>query len=315
MDLDVHLVFDLERTEDLDFVLEFDRNFDPEGVLEVEEGQSKITCKGPPLDLQFSVEGVFSEKVCFPDPEGLDLVMDLDVDLVFDLERTEDLDFVLEFDRNFDPEEKVCFPDPEGLDLVMDLDVHLVFDLERTEDLDFVLEFDRNFDPEAAACKGPPLDLQFSVEGVFSEKVCFPDPEGLDLVMDLDVDLVFDLERTEDLDFVLEFDRNFDPEAAACKGPPLDLQFSVEGVFSEKVCFPDPEGLDLVMDLDVDLVFDLERTEDLDFVLEFDHNFDPEGVLEVEEGQSKISKIEIHNFKRLQQRIRFLECILFRLNI
>lgn len=95
----------------------------------------------------------------------------------------------------------------------------------------------------------------------------------------------------------------------------MDLQFSTEGVFSEKVCFPGPEGLDLVMDLDLDLVFDLERTDDLDFVLEFDRNFDPEGVLEVEEGQSKISKIEIQNFKRLQQRIRFLESILFQLNI
>ena len=79
---------------------------------------------------------------------------------------------------------------------------------------------------------------------------------------------------------------------AACKGPPLDLQFSIKGVFSEKVCFPDPEGLDLVLDLDLDLVFDLERMEDLDFVSEFDRNFDPEGVLEVEGGQSKMSKIE-----------------------
>jgi hypothetical protein len=72
----------------------------------------------------------------------------------------------------------------------------------------------------------------------------------------------------------------------------LDLQFSIKGVFSEKVCFPDPEGLDLVLDLDLDLVFDLERMEDLDFVSEFDRNFDPEGVLEVEGGQSKMSKIE-----------------------
>ena len=61
-------------------------------------------------------------------------------------------------------------------------------------------------------------------------------------------------------------------------------------VFSEKLCFPDPEGLDLVLDRDLDLVFDLERTEDL--VSEFDRDFDPEGVLEVVEGQSKIIKIE-----------------------
>jgi hypothetical protein len=63
-------------------------------------------------------------------------------------------------------------------------------------------------------------------------------------------------------------------------------------VFSERLCFPDPEGLDLVLDRDLDLVFDLERTEDLDFVSEFDRDFDPEGVLEVDEGQSKIIKIE-----------------------
>jgi hypothetical protein len=42
----------------------------------------------------------------------------------------------------------------------------------------------------------------------------------------------------------------------------------------------------------LDLVLDLKGTEDLDFVSDFDRDFDPEGVLEVDEGQSKISKIE-----------------------